>query len=268
MKWFSLSLSEQQFSVSFNQRAKVLYHNFFDAADNAVQQLRQDYPGPLYLALSGGIDSEFVANTLVRNKIEFTPIIVKAENCNSLESWYAEYWCHTNSISPVILNQTEQDCADAFVKFFRIMKQLDNYEQAQVLSAYEYAALKGGHCIYGAGDMNLNSNGQFYSTSIDFISDLVVGLGSHPTSFFMYTPELALSYITKFDNHLNEQYNKLEFYGVAPRPKFDYHQHYYNLPKIKTVTDQMFYLNKVTDPDVTLYNWYGTREQIMEKLQP
>jgi hypothetical protein len=265
MKWFSLSLDDQKFEVTFRRRAKVLYQDFFIAADHAVQQLRKEFPGPLYLALSGGIDSEFVANTLVRNQIAFTPIIVKTENHNSIESWYAEYWCKNNGIEPTILIQSEQDLANRFVKFFQTMMQLDNFTQVEVLLAYEYASQQNGHCIYGAGDMNPNSNGEFYSTSIDFISDLV-NVGNHPTSFFMYTPELALSYITKFDKTLNEQYNKLSFYGVPARPKIDYHKHY-STGEVQKVKEKLCYLHRI-NPMYLKYNVYGTREQIIQNLQP
>lgn len=55
MKWFSLSLDDQKFEVTFRRRANVLYQDFFIAADHAVQQLREEFPGPLYLALSGGV---------------------------------------------------------------------------------------------------------------------------------------------------------------------------------------------------------------------
>lgn len=266
MKWFSLSLNDECLILQFTRRASVWYTNFQEAADNAVQQLRNDYSGPLYLALSGGIDSEFVANTLFRNQISFTPIIVKAENVNPIETWYAEYWCHAHNIRPVIINQTSQQCADAFVKFFRQMKQLKNFGQAQVLTAYDYATQQGGHCIYGAGDINLGPNKQFYCASIDFISDLI-NIGHHPTSFFMYTPELALSYITQFDLSLDEQYNKLKFYNVTPRPKISYDENFSNLPEVQAVKQKMYYLDQ-TPKYLPRYHWYGTREQIIQDLQP
>lgn len=263
--WFSLSLDKNHFSLKFNRRASVLYTNFHDAADLAIMRLRKEYAGPLYLAFSGGIDSELVASILYRNKIEFTPIIVRTENTNRLESWYAEYWCHIYDIKPIVIEQTAEQCARDYVKFFPQMVKLDNFTQVQPLIAYEYAAQNGGHCIYGAGDINLDGD-RFYCSTMDFISDLI-DVGDHPTSFFMYTPELALSYIYQFDMKFDEQYNKLKFYGVSPRPKIDYHPECYSLPEIKSAMDRCFYLYKMQQRPLPRH-WYGTREQIIRDLHP
>lgn len=263
--WFRLSLEPTQFRLTFTRRAEKLYEDFHEAADLAIRQLREDFPGPLYLAFSGGIDSELIANVLLRNQIKFTPIIIKTENTNAIESWWAEYWCHTNSVKPVIITQTAQECAQAYVRFFPRMLRIDNFTQVQTLLAYEHASKNQGHCVYGAGDINLDGD-RFYCCTMDFISDLI-DVGDHPTSFFMYTPELALSYIYQFDTRLDEQYNKLKFYGVPARPKIDYIGSCYSLPAVKAAMDRCFHLHGLTQRDI-LQHWYGTREQIINDLRP
>ena len=108
--WFSINLESSPFRLKFNTRASKLYTDFDKAADNTAQLLQQSWGEKnLYLALSGGIDSELVANTLLRNKIKFTPIILKIDEINALETWYAEYWCKQNNIQPVILQYTIDD---------------------------------------------------------------------------------------------------------------------------------------------------------------
>lgn len=265
MKWFDLTLDQQHFSLKFTRRAHKLYLNFHDAADVAIRQIREQFPGPLYLAFSGGIDSEYVANTLLRNKIDFVPIIVRTESTNNLEAWYAEYWCHQNQVAPIIINQSAKDCGAALIKYFPHMAKLQAFYQVQPLVVYNYARSKGGHCLYGAGDINLHQ-GRFYCSTIDFISDLV-DVGYHPTSFFMYTPELALSYINQFDPSLDEQYNKLRFYGVSPRPKIDYHPVCYALPEVQKAMNFCFYDYKHTFSH-KLDHWYGNKQDIMDLLLP
>ena len=83
----------------------------------------------------------------------------------------------------------------------------------------------------------------------------------------MYTPELALSYITQFDLSLDEQYNKLKFYNVTPRPKISYDENFSNLPEVQAVKQKMYYLDQ-TPKYLPRYHWYGTREQIIQDLQP
>jgi hypothetical protein len=77
---------------------------------------------------------------------------------------------------------------------------------------------------------------------------------------------LALSYITKFDKALDEQYNKLKFYNVPVRPKIHYHG-YYQSGKVQEVKEKLCYLNQI-DPVYLKYNIYGTQEQIVQSLQP
>ena len=46
-----------------------------DAIDHTVNKLIENYSN-LYVCLSGGIDSEFVANCLLERNVPFTPVIV------------------------------------------------------------------------------------------------------------------------------------------------------------------------------------------------
>ena len=266
--WFSISVSESKFQLRFNRRASLLYQNFDDAATDAAQLLYKEWGDrPLYLALSGGIDSEFVARILVENNIPFTPIILKIESINDQESWYAEYWCHCNSIKPIILNYTIDDYANQTVVLFRKLQQIKNFNMTSTLLIYEHAHQLGGHAIFCGGDINLDPDTKkFYCRSLDFPSNLV-DVGRHPTSFFMYTPELALSYINQFDITQSEQYNKLSFYRVAPRPKIDY------IPlipqgQIQKNKSKLFYIFKIKKQDFDACYWYGTKEQIVQNLQP
>jgi hypothetical protein len=264
--WFSINL-EPNFQFRINQRATVLYQDFDDAADHAAKLLYQQWGDrPLFLALSGGIDSEFTARILLKNQIPFTPVIVKIADLNVVETWYAEYWCANNNIKPVILNYSIDAFAQEIARLSLKLVQIKNEHQTPPLLVYEYAQKHNGRCIYSGGDINLDPDTKkFYCCSLDFISNIVEP-GSHPTSFFMYTPEIALSYINQFDTALDEQYNKLKFYKVLPRPKIDYIQAIKNTKKLQDTLDKIFYIFKITN----YYRkyWYGTKEQIIKDLQP
>ena len=266
--WFSVSVSEPNFRLRINSRASTLYHDFEEAADHAARLLYKEWGHqPLYLALSGGVDSEFVARILLKNKISFTPVILKIGTLNQLETWYAEYWCHANKIQPVILKYSVDDYVKQLARLSPKLQQIKNFFMVSVLLIYEYAHQAGGHGIFCGGDINLDGK-EFYCRSLDFASNLV-DIGLHPTSFFMYTPELALSYVNQFDLSQSEQYNKLSFYQVSPRPKIDY------TPFLTSNAQYIEMLVRIssilkTDPfdtDTQKY-WYGTREQLIQTLQP
>ena len=266
--WFSVSVDGPRFQVRFERKASKLYKNFDEAADQAAQLLYKEWGHrPLYLALSGGVDSEFVARILLKNKIPFTPVILKIDSINDIESQFALTWCEKNNITPVILNYTTQDLNNNFKLFFPKMHKIKHYHSTPMMTIYKYVETQGGHCIYCAGDINLDSDRkEFFHYHYDFIPNMV-DAAKHPTSFFMYTPELVLSYINQFDTTQPEQLNKLGFYQVESRSKIEYIS---LLPQDqnKKTMDNLFHIFKIKKQEFDACYWYGTKEQIIQNLQP
>lgn len=263
--WFSINLTGPSFKLRFNHPASYHEKNFDVVASTAAQLLASDWNDkPLYLAMSGGIDSELVARILYQNQIPFTPVILKIDKINELESWYAEYWCYQRNLTPVILNYTVEEYTDSLTKCFPTLHTLKNYYQTPILLIYDYVYRAGGYCLYAAGDINLNDK-LFYCESLDFISN-IVDIGNHPTSFFMYTPELAWSYVNQFDNSTSEQYNKLKFYNVAPRPKINYINPLHEIPLVKDILHKLFYIFKLDKSSYEPAHWYGTKDQLLQSL--
>jgi hypothetical protein len=60
------------------------YCSFKKAADDVAEEIYETY-GPLVIAMSGGIDSEFVATTFLNKGIDFKPVIFMAEDLNELD---------------------------------------------------------------------------------------------------------------------------------------------------------------------------------------
>lgn len=265
--WLSMSNDGERFELKFNQPSVMSVSSFAEEAGKAALLMQEQWGNkPLYLALSGGIDSEFVAETLFNNNVPFIPVILKIEDLNKIESWYAEYWCYQHNITPVVLNYRLEQYEQELIKFFPRLVKLKNYTQAPILIIYDYVHRAGGHCIYAGGDINLSpARKEFYCNSLDFISNLI-DVGNHPTSFFMYTPELALSYITSFNVELSEQYNKLALYKVPQRPKIDYANVLHEHPYLHTVRDKLHYMFAVDQNPHDANHWYGTKEQIIKDL--
>lgn len=266
--WLSVTVDEPNFAVQFNRQAERVINDFHSAADVAAQHLWTEHcDRPLYLALSGGLDSEYVANTLLRNQIPFTPVILKIGTQNLHESWYAEYWCHVNGVKPVILEYSFEQYTKVMVDFRQQLRQIKDAIQSPFLLLYQWANNKNGYLVYGGADMNL-SQGKFYCHSLDFISSLLPELRHHPTSFFMYTPELALSYVNQFDLTQSEQYNKIRIYSVAPRPKFGFIAELAHRPEIKPIVDKISYILDSDQNEFYCRFWYGSQQEIIQKLQP
>ena len=220
--WCSVNLTPERFAFQVNSVAtKEL--DFQSACDYNAQTLYKDWSDyPLYLGLSGGVDSELIADVFVRNQIPFVPFILKIQDVNDLESWYAEHWCWKNQIEPVIYNMTmqefEQDCLPLLAK-------ISNTHQTGIIIPLwmaNHVASQDGYLITGVGELNWDLHQQtFYSNTVDYVLNLF-DAGKHPSGFFSYTPEFVLSYIKQFDIALNEQYNKVKFYQVPARPKFNW----------------------------------------------
>lgn len=265
--WASVAIDAPNFCLKVNNHSSHVYTDFGDATDYTANLLLSEWNNkPLYLALSGGLDSECVANSLVRNRIPFTPVILKIGDVNRLETWYAEYWCYANNITPLVIEYTSNSFAAKCRQFAKKSIHLRNFFQTAVYILYEKVEQLGGYCINAAGDINLDSEtGKFYCQSLDFASDL---LGyNHPSSFFMYTPEIALSYINQFNEKLGEQYNKLRFYGVTPRPKIDYvFPLHFGQQSVKDTVYSIAGLAKI-DPLSYCRFWYGSKQDVVNLIQ-
>lgn len=265
--WLNLQQHRGIFSVQFLRRATVLMKDFHEAAAQALECLLNRYHDrPLYLAFSGGVDSELVANVMYDNGTDFTPVILKIPPFNDIESRYAEDWCVRHRVQPLIVSLDIDEFATQFRKFLPALIKMDSLFQTPMMYLYDLIDSLGGYCIAAAGDINLDiESRKFYCYSLDFASD-VLGNG-HPTSFFMYTPELALSYINKFDESIPEQQNKLGFYGVTPRPKIDYLTSLHSHPIMHDLINKA---NHITGRRIGADEpcWYGKKEEIMARLLP
>ncbi len=212
------------------------------AAKNVALDLHSNYDN-LYVAMSGGIDSEFVAQTFLNLKIPFTPIIGNIENINELDIWWALKWCKDNNKSPVILDIKIEEWINRFTGISS--KYCSRFGQATGTMSYinDYVINQQGNLVTGAGfieyypdenlsymhneDVNIfdaevhNLDGSEKQGYILHEPDVLQAMmyPSMPFNFLSWTPEIVLSYIFHRDMNLTSAENKSKIMNCLPRPK-------------------------------------------------
>jgi hypothetical protein len=206
--------------------------DFHKEIDKAVCHIANTHPKRLFLAFSGGMDSEYVANALLRNKIQFTPLLLDIGRHNVDELWYAEHWCRTNNIEPYrisadpakLLSFIEQYCVPKYLTV-----NLGGY--INVFLADYVKKAHDGVLVTGCGDPTVNPAGiythdkviddpTFYYWDIDVLLS-VLRPGEHPRSVISYFPDTLHSYVYNYNTQLTEQEAKAEMYDITIRPKID-----------------------------------------------
>lgn len=263
--WLSVAKPDERFLVEFNQKANTLYTNFEEAAFYNAQCIYEDWKHKdLYVSLSGGLDSELVANSFYNQGIPFTPLIIDLGELNYLERWYAEYWCNTKNIKPLIITVSADEMfKNIFVPYMKFMPKHSQYYATLItLFAADYVDTLFGAYVTGLSDPNWDlDRKEFFCDYIDFPLD-IHRAGKHPTGFFSYTPEVMLSYSYQFDTTLDEQYNKINFYKVPPRVKYNYAYELGNyIPKLANIIAL-----REKSMNTPVPHWYGSKSEFIELL--
>jgi hypothetical protein len=95
-----------KYKAWFNPR-KFEVMSFHEAADYTTKQIAE-LNVPLYLGLSGGMDSKYAFLCFHRNKIDIVPIIVKTHG-NDYETTYAFHLCKKLNVTPIVLTISENE---------------------------------------------------------------------------------------------------------------------------------------------------------------
>jgi hypothetical protein len=227
---------KENLQVTINLRAKTLI-NFDQACDQVAVEIYDRYKN-LYLALSGGSDSEHIATCLARNNIPFTPVILDYVNIKGqdqkYEQWYALQWCKQHQIEPKIIELGDYKVSDNEKQLYTMLK--PRIYRGSLTTGYLYKVLKdlGGHLITGAQleyypdheQMNYlqpqlgNYNGFVLEESDLYIETLEQN--QHPWAFYYWSPEIMAGFVHKWDCSMTMQQNKSAIYKTSPRPKFAY----------------------------------------------
>lgn len=227
--WWHLDLDiankHSHFNWTFNHQS-VQSLSFHDAADYTAGIIAKKYNN-LHLLMSGGLDSECVADVLYRNNVPFVPVIGYITASNNQDYFYAMHWCDQHGTQPLMaefeINDMRLQKAYAWVcKNYGIVN--DTFFTKALI---DLVTERQGHVLLGETNLTNESRTSGWDDPIGKIFDVTAhGLfgsiytqGQHPAEFFAYTPELLLAMVTDVDTTINNALAKSRLYNVPFRPK-------------------------------------------------
>jgi hypothetical protein len=258
--------SKENLTLTFKEKANTILP-FEQCCDQTAQEIA-DTCKNLFLALSGGLDSECIANCFVRNNIPFTPIIqVIKDQEPGFETKWAFWWCRSNNIEPVIyqldLEKSSQEIIDLCkslkaritpgLMFPLLCKEVEKYNGTMVTGMQvEYHPDEQFHGREGFADFT-----GFLINESDFYSEVLYP-NKHPWGFFYWSPEMLASTIHHWDTNVCMSDAKSVLYRAGWRPKM------FNLDFIKNKLPILFKSRDYfgTADGFTL----GTKQEILSKL--
>jgi len=258
------------------------------AGMNVARDIGNSYDN-IYLALSGGIDSEFAAECFLKAGVPFTPIIAEIKGSNEFDFWYACRWCKQHNVVPVIINVSLEDIRK--VAIYMIKKTLTRSIGPMLWNILnQYVKKLKGNLVTGAGDIEYFPDPSFYAEWMH--DDKIKGkhdpqiedkennpmvngylfqepeiiasmfLKDAPWNFYTWTPEIVLSMIANRDPDKDTQENKIALTGCMPRPK--------NIPLTKEFNRSHNELKSLFTLRIMLGNtenyFLGTKENLIELL--
>ena len=258
--------------------------SFKKAADDVAEETYETY-GPLVVAMSGGIDSEFVATTFLNKGIDFKPVIFRAEDLNELDVWWAFEWCKKHNIEPTVITYSlpkftaliTQNAEKYGTRFFSgplaidvIAKYAESIGRISVSGSgnnthYPDAVLSqmriDGSSKYQYNDAKLRADG-YYAHLPELISHQMNP--QQPFSFFNWNPQIMYSYIKDYDLNFDSAHNKARIMRCDRRPKnVGYPEYFWRTePAFKPYLHK-FKLNRQEHTEVA---YLGTREHILNLL--
>ena len=200
----------------------------------------------IFVGLSGGLDSEIVAQSFYEQGIEIYPIITDIKwyniHVNYSDTWYAYRWCNERNIKPIVFNYSIGELLSESLRLAKQLRTRKLYPLLNVINS-QFAKSQGGLLVNGQAlieyypehtldyirDMQGLSEGWLIH-ECDFYVDME-DPGYHPYNFLSWTPEIVLSIISARDFNLNSEDNKANLTGLLPRPKLgmpDLVLHYYH----------------------------------------
>jgi hypothetical protein len=206
-----------------------------------AQELYETY-GNIYVGMSGGIDSEWVAKCFHRQRIPFTPIIYEAGDLNSMDTWWAHKWCADNTITPLIIKEPQGLFTIGMFALSSRMCLRTPGGPYMMSRLHKYVKDHGGNLVLGAGfpeyfpDPNLNYMKSRYQDNklinddgtikhagwlmheADVTIQRLIGHDNPCWNFLSWRPDIVLSYISMRGQGTSE-FNKSKIFDCLPRPK-------------------------------------------------
>lgn len=258
--WFDVNIKSKTCVLDFTNFTPMKKN---DAIDYTVNEIRK-YDN-LYVALSGGIDSEFAAKILHERGVKFTPIILDF-TLNSAEVWHAYHWCYKNNVTPVTIKIPISEVSE---KFSSIAIEHDvPFITAIDFVIEDYVSKHGGHMISGGAEpfdrdsvffdrMQNTVSDKLDVSSYDFGIDTIFPK-KHPCNLQVYTPELLFSMVNDLDYRKPIQIAMCEYYEVNARPKLPY---IFNVALDQKIMNNAIRINSTIQADSIVI---GTKDEFIE----
>jgi asparagine synthetase B (glutamine-hydrolysing) len=219
---------KENFTVSIKRKAAKI--ESFDAiCDKTAKDIASKH-NDLYLALSGGADSEHVANVLHRNNIPFTPIVMTLLETETPETNFAIKWCKHRNIEPLRIHFDHEILLNGVYRKKIIEARSRLLIGVTPLLVLDEIEKRGGKMISGM-QVEYHPDEQFNGTEgipteyKGFVineSDAyqeTISPNKHPWAFFYWSPEILASTIYNWDTTLSMARAKEKLYGTEYRPK-------------------------------------------------
>lgn len=212
---------------------------FRDECKNTARIIDQTTDKPIFVAMSGGHDSEVVANSFLSQGIQITPVIARYnDGMNDYDTTNAFKWCEYKGITPRIFDidvlgfWESQYAIDMALEFNCISPQFLIYMQI-----IEKINSLGGFPVFGSAECYLENNAlpthmferekvaSMYRYCIDMNISSAIG-------FFQYTPDIMYSFLK--DYFIEMKVNEASFSTSKEFKYLFYRQHFDVTPRNST----------------------------------
>jgi hypothetical protein len=265
MHWLTTNISERWSNPNVDFKASIKRTSFekvpFDVAvDNVIKDIASQ---KIFVAFSGGYDSEFIIRRLHKLQVDFVPVLIDLEGLE-IERLFAYKALRELKIEAKVIKLSLSDFLSIY--YDKIYKTINgtSWPSAQYLSC-EYVLgekglwVDGGH-ILGDGE-DIISQQNYYLPEWDFYCSTLF-----PTAkicnFFLHTPQIAYASLAAVrDTDLTWADYKERVFAVRYRPKIK--PHYFFNPKLKDMLEQLE-INRKHRPQTKTF--FGTREVLMNRI--
>lgn len=167
---FDYSYVNKNFQVKFKPTSREVLPWRVEL-DLAVQKICSDVNKPIYVLLSGGVDSEVLARVMLSNDIPFKVLTFKHKNgTNDYDTYYAQKFCEQHNVEMRVVSLDIQDFFD---------NQINNYikQGYRATNVYHYQQLFMLEQLENIGGFGIGAEG----TQVYYTKNGVINLKINPS---------------------------------------------------------------------------------------
>ncbi len=242
----------------------------------AVRRIADNTTKPIYVAMSGGIDSELIAIAMLKEKVEFKPVIVEFnKKLNNMDIVFAFEFCKRHQLTPEIINLDINAFIENCIHTPYILANCSHLLQMHIM---HHIHTMGGIAVIGVGEQRYKRvDGQItipvplerIAVTHFMHAEQVEGV----SAFYCYTPELMLSllqeakllgfdFIGYLSHNIKEAIYRKYWPDLTPRMKlagFEY------VSLARSEAERALYNKYKTDYTVNISNKYVIPIDTLEK---